>query len=66
MHGIWAGMMGGTAVYTLIPAIITVRCDWENELSDLHTFSFSSSTKHLISQVLFAYLLSSSKLLPMI
>ncbi|KAI8536349.1 hypothetical protein RHMOL_Rhmol10G0250300 [Rhododendron molle] len=30
--GIWAGMIfGGTAVQTLILAIITIRCDWENE-----------------------------------
>ncbi|PUZ42464.1 hypothetical protein GQ55_9G584700 [Panicum hallii var. hallii] len=29
--GIWAGMIGGTAVQTLILAIITVRCDWEKE-----------------------------------
>ncbi|CAO2192985.1 unnamed protein product [Urochloa humidicola] len=29
--GIWAGMIGGTAVQTLILGIITVRCDWEKE-----------------------------------
>ncbi|OQU86679.1 hypothetical protein SORBI_3003G126200 [Sorghum bicolor] len=29
--GIWAGMIGGTAVQTLILAIITVRCDWEKQ-----------------------------------
>nr|CAB3476835.1 unnamed protein product [Digitaria exilis] len=29
--GIWAGMIGGTAVQTLILAAITVRCDWEKE-----------------------------------
>ncbi|XP_059643735.1 protein DETOXIFICATION 27-like [Cornus florida] len=30
--GIWAGMIsGGTAVQTLILAIITIRCDWKNE-----------------------------------
>lgn len=30
--GIWGGMIfGGTAVQTLILAIITVRCDWEKE-----------------------------------
>ncbi|WOL09433.1 hypothetical protein Cni_G18186 [Canna indica] len=31
--GIWAGMIGGTAVQTLILAIITIRCDWEKEAS---------------------------------
>ncbi|KAL6627686.1 hypothetical protein ACP70R_031412 [Stipagrostis hirtigluma subsp. patula] len=29
--GIWAGMIGGTAVQTLILTIITVRCNWEKE-----------------------------------
>uniref|UniRef100_A0A803MCJ4 Protein DETOXIFICATION n=1 Tax=Chenopodium quinoa TaxID=63459 RepID=A0A803MCJ4_CHEQI len=29
--GIWAGMIGGTAIQTLILAIITIRCDWEKE-----------------------------------
>ncbi|URE24392.1 protein TRANSPARENT TESTA [Musa troglodytarum] len=29
--GIWAGMIGGTAVQTVILAIITVRCDWDTE-----------------------------------
>ena len=33
LQGIWAGMIGGTAVQTLILAIITVRCDWEKEVS---------------------------------
>ena len=30
-QGIWAGMIGGTAVQTLVLAIMTVRCDWEKE-----------------------------------
>ncbi|CAL9156058.1 unnamed protein product [Musa hybrid cultivar] len=29
--GIWAGMIGGTAVQTVILAIITIRCDWDKE-----------------------------------
>ncbi|PAN31411.1 hypothetical protein PAHAL_5G417700 [Panicum hallii] len=29
--GIWAGMIGGTAVQMLILAAITIRCDWEKE-----------------------------------
>uniref|UniRef100_A0A1D1XQ94 Protein TRANSPARENT TESTA 12 n=2 Tax=Anthurium amnicola TaxID=1678845 RepID=A0A1D1XQ94_9ARAE len=29
--GIWAGMIGGTAVQTLILTFITIRCDWEKE-----------------------------------
>ena len=35
-QGIWAGMIfGGTAVQTLILAIITIRCDWEKEVLSL-------------------------------
>ncbi|XP_042488321.1 protein DETOXIFICATION 27-like [Macadamia integrifolia] len=29
--GIWMGMIGGTGIQTLILAIITICCDWENE-----------------------------------
>ncbi|RZC46896.1 hypothetical protein C5167_039843 [Papaver somniferum] len=29
VSGIWSGMIGGTAVQTLILIIITVRCDWD-------------------------------------
>lgn len=29
--GIWGGMIGGTAVQTLILAIITIKCDWDKE-----------------------------------
>ncbi|KAJ4966609.1 hypothetical protein NE237_018458 [Protea cynaroides] len=31
VEGIWIGMICGTAVQTLVLAIITIRCDWENE-----------------------------------
>lgn len=33
LQGIWAGMIGGTAVQTLILAIITIRCDWDKEVN---------------------------------
>ncbi|GJN37915.1 hypothetical protein PR202_gb26915 [Eleusine coracana subsp. coracana] len=36
--GIWAGMIGGTAVQTLILAVITVRCNWEKEVSQPDQF----------------------------
>ncbi|WOL12485.1 protein DETOXIFICATION 27-like [Canna indica] len=36
--GIWAGMIAGTAVQTLILAYITIRCDWEKE-------AFTASTR---------------------
>ncbi|GAB4847237.1 Protein DETOXIFICATION 27 [Ancistrocladus abbreviatus] len=29
--GIWAGMIGGTAIQTLVLIIITIRCDWDKE-----------------------------------
>ncbi|KAG6530123.1 protein DETOXIFICATION 27-like [Zingiber officinale] len=32
VQGIWAGMIGGTVVQTLILAFITIRCDWEKEV----------------------------------
>ncbi|KAL5705449.1 Protein DETOXIFICATION 27 [Ranunculus cassubicifolius] len=35
--GIWSGMIGGTAVQTLILAIITMRCDWEKEAEKAST-----------------------------
>ncbi|KAH9712820.1 protein DETOXIFICATION 27 [Citrus sinensis] len=36
--GIWAGMIfGGTAIQTLILAIITMRCDWDKEAETANT-----------------------------
>jgi len=29
--GIWSGMIGGTAVQTIILAYLTVKCDWDEE-----------------------------------
>ncbi|KAI3992908.1 hypothetical protein MKX01_034258 [Papaver californicum] len=29
VRGIWGGMIGGTAIQTLILVIITIRCDWD-------------------------------------
>ncbi|KAI3966636.1 hypothetical protein MKW92_030379 [Papaver armeniacum] len=31
-YGMWSGMIGGTAVQTLILIIITVRCDWDMQV----------------------------------
>ncbi|KAI3964183.1 hypothetical protein MKW92_047643 [Papaver armeniacum] len=31
--GIWSGMIGGTAVQTLILTIITIRCDWDMQVN---------------------------------
>ncbi|KAJ0828987.1 putative multi antimicrobial extrusion protein [Helianthus annuus] len=33
IKGLWAGMLGGTVVQTLILAIITIRCDWNKQVS---------------------------------
>ncbi|KAH6796615.1 MATE efflux family protein [Perilla frutescens var. hirtella] len=44
--GIWAGMIfGGTAVQTVILAIITIRCDWEKEAAKatMHVRKWSDS-----------------------
>lgn len=30
-QGVWSGMIGGTAVQTLVLAVITIRTDWDNE-----------------------------------
>ncbi|XP_048335383.1 protein DETOXIFICATION 27 [Ziziphus jujuba] len=29
--GVWGGMIGGTAIQTLILVVITIRCDWKKE-----------------------------------
>ncbi|KAI3859904.1 hypothetical protein MKX03_016539 [Papaver bracteatum] len=29
VRGVWSGMIGGTAIQTLILIIITIRCDWD-------------------------------------
>ncbi|XP_028091235.1 protein DETOXIFICATION 27-like isoform X2 [Camellia sinensis] len=45
--GIWAGMIfGGTAVQTVILAIITIRCDWEKEAekATMHVGKWSERT----------------------
>ncbi|XP_020595501.1 protein DETOXIFICATION 27-like [Phalaenopsis equestris] len=36
--GIWAGMIGGTAIQTLILAIMTIKCDWDKEVRILDFF----------------------------
>ncbi|KAL6526409.1 Protein DETOXIFICATION 27 [Orobanche hederae] len=46
VEGIWAGMIiGGTAIQTVILAIITIRCDWEKEAAKatLHVRKWSQS-----------------------
>ncbi|KAL6176858.1 hypothetical protein ACLB2K_053490 [Fragaria x ananassa] len=36
IKGLWAGMISGTVVQTLILMIITMRCDWEKEAERAH------------------------------
>ncbi|KAK9758304.1 hypothetical protein RND81_01G221600 [Saponaria officinalis] len=46
--GIWSGMIfGGTALQTIVLAIITVRCDWDKEAEKavLHVQKFSNPSK---------------------
>ncbi|PNT67839.1 hypothetical protein BRADI_3g32737v3 [Brachypodium distachyon] len=31
LQGIWSGLIGGTAVQTLVLAYLTIRCDWDEE-----------------------------------
>lgn len=48
--GIWAGMIfGGTAVQTLILAIITIRCDWEKEAekATMHVRKWSDNKRYV-------------------
>uniref|UniRef100_A0A2P2NGX9 Uncharacterized protein n=1 Tax=Rhizophora mucronata TaxID=61149 RepID=A0A2P2NGX9_RHIMU len=36
VEGIWGGMiLGGTAIQTVILAIITIKCDWEKEVQHI-------------------------------
>jgi hypothetical protein len=35
LQGIWSGLIGGTAVQTLVLAYLTARCDWDEEVSHL-------------------------------
>ncbi|RZC73205.1 hypothetical protein C5167_048684 [Papaver somniferum] len=46
VRGIWSGMIGGTAIQTLILIIITMRCDWDmqaqNASSRMNRLSNSS------------------------
>ncbi|MFS7941330.1 putative multi antimicrobial extrusion protein [Helianthus anomalus] len=37
IKGLWAGMLGGTVVQTLILAIITIRCDWDKQAKEAYS-----------------------------
>ncbi|KAM0018306.1 putative multi antimicrobial extrusion protein [Helianthus debilis subsp. tardiflorus] len=37
IKGLWAGMLGGTVVQTLILAIITIRCDWNKQAKEAYS-----------------------------
>ncbi|KAM0949042.1 hypothetical protein DsansV1_C06g0066091 [Dioscorea sansibarensis] len=34
--GVWSGMIFGTTIQTLILSCITIRCDWDKEVSCQH------------------------------
>ncbi|XP_077213122.1 protein DETOXIFICATION 27-like isoform X2 [Tasmannia lanceolata] len=44
--GIWAGMIGGTAVQTMILAYIVIRCDWDKEAMKACTRMNKEGTSH--------------------
>lgn len=59
LQGIWAGMIGGTAVQTLILAIMTVRCDWEKEVSHCHTHTHTlARQKHIAGEIVGAEIIN--------
>ncbi|KAI3685969.1 hypothetical protein L1987_79638 [Smallanthus sonchifolius] len=37
IKGLWAGMLGGTVVQTLILAIITMRCEWDKQAKEAYS-----------------------------
>ncbi|XP_047064563.1 protein DETOXIFICATION 27-like [Lolium rigidum] len=37
VRGIWSGLIGGTAVQTLVLAYLTMRCDWDEEANTAST-----------------------------
>nr|WAU17108.1 MATE2 [Alopecurus myosuroides] len=37
VRGIWSGLIGGTAVQTLVLAYLTMRCDWDEEANTTST-----------------------------
>jgi hypothetical protein len=39
VQGIWAGMIGGTFVQTIILAVLTIRCNWTEEVFSIQ-FAF--------------------------
>ncbi|XP_026444054.1 protein DETOXIFICATION 27-like [Papaver somniferum] len=41
--GIWSGMIGGTAIQTLILIIITIRCDWDMQAQKASSRMMSNS-----------------------
>lgn len=47
-QGIWSGMIGGTAVQTIILAYLTVKCDWDEEVAHCTLIFFASSVSAYI------------------
>jgi hypothetical protein len=38
-QGLWAGMICGTVVQTLVLSVVTMKCEWEKEVTLLEYFS---------------------------
>ncbi|CAD6245539.1 unnamed protein product [Miscanthus lutarioriparius] len=44
--GIWSGMIGGTAVQTIILAYLTVKCDWDEEVEHCTLIFFGEVSQY--------------------
>ncbi|XBH70526.1 hypothetical protein VPH35_098163 [Triticum aestivum] len=53
VHGIWAGMIGGTTVQTLILAYMTIRCDWDQESFAGKEYQTESKRNETFGNVIF-------------
>ncbi|KAG8087375.1 hypothetical protein GUJ93_ZPchr0010g9610 [Zizania palustris] len=50
--GIWSGLIGGTAVQTLILAYLTIRCDWDEEVNSIQLATKWIGTFRLVFELI--------------
>jgi hypothetical protein len=55
LQGIWSGLIGGTAVQTLVLAYLTMRCDWDEEVHNSSFFLAKSYSCHNMNSKISAY-----------
>uniref|UniRef100_M8BPL7 Protein DETOXIFICATION n=1 Tax=Aegilops tauschii TaxID=37682 RepID=M8BPL7_AEGTA len=46
VRGIWSGLIGGTAVQTLVLVYLTMRCDWDDEVRQDHQCTNEKMGQH--------------------